>query len=376
MTVITRQFTKDILSSTLFALTALVALFAFFDLVGQLDTVGNGRTLGDVFLLTGLAIPGRVYQVMPLAALLASIYTMSRWAASSEFTVLRVAGLSPLKLCASVSVSAVIILSTTYLFGEFLAPPAEKYAVEVKTLAKAANLTARGYSSGLWLRDMGNQEQPLNRYINVSYIRADNNRETGPWRVFEFDQSGHLRRMLNSQSASYVNDQGWILHNVNISEYPVIPRGEEEQKELSVTRRTEQSLVFGSTLGPEMLSVFTSRPDDMSIRDLSRFINHLNANSQDTEKYEISFWTKIFYPLSTLVMLMLSLPFAYMNARSGGMAIKMFAGIMIGITFYALSNIFAYLGTTTMLSPMLAALLPTLGMLIVGGFALAMVERR
>lgn len=101
MTVITRQFTKDILSSTLFALIALVALFAFFDLVGQLDSIGNGRTLADAFLLTGLSLPGRIYQVMPLAALLSSIYIMSRWAASSEFTVLRVAGLSPLRLCLS-----------------------------------------------------------------------------------------------------------------------------------------------------------------------------------------------------------------------------------------------------------------------------------
>ena len=73
MTVITRQFTKDILSSTLFALIALVALFAFFDLVGQLDSIGNGRTLADAFLLTGLSLPGRIYQVMPLAALLSSI---------------------------------------------------------------------------------------------------------------------------------------------------------------------------------------------------------------------------------------------------------------------------------------------------------------
>ena len=83
MLVITRQFTKDILTSTLFALVALVSLFAFFDLVAQLDSIGNGRTLGQAFILTALTLPGRVYQVMPLAALLSSIYIMSRWAASS-----------------------------------------------------------------------------------------------------------------------------------------------------------------------------------------------------------------------------------------------------------------------------------------------------
>lgn len=378
MTVITRQFTKDILSSTLFALVALVALFAFFDLVGQLDSIGNGRTLADAFLLTGLSLPGRVYQVMPLAALLSSIYIMSRWAASSEFTVLRVAGLSPLRLCLSLSVSAVILVGTTYLFGEFLAPPSEKYAVELKTLSKSQNLTARGYSTGVWLRDVSTEDnKTLNRYINVSYIRADNNQETGPWRVFEFADGGFLQRLITSKTASYINGKGWVLHDVEISSYPEVPRGEKDSVDgLAVTRTHAADMVFASTLGPDMLSVFTSRPDDMSLRDLSRMITHLKANSQDTEKQEIAFWTKLFYPLSTLVMMTLSMPFAYMNARSGGMAIKMFAGIMIGITFYALSNIFSYLGSTTMLTPMWAALLPTLVMLIVGGIALLFVERR
>ena len=107
MKVITRQFTKEILSTTAFALVVLVALFAFFDFVGQLDNISGGRSVKDAFLLTGLTLPLRVYQVMPLAALLASVYTMSRWAASSEFTVLRVAGLSPWRLTLSMSLSAV-----------------------------------------------------------------------------------------------------------------------------------------------------------------------------------------------------------------------------------------------------------------------------
>ena len=99
MRVITRQFTKEILISTSFVLVALVALFAFFDLIGQLDDVGTkNRTMGEAFTLTAMTLPSRIYEVMPLAALLASVYTMSRWAATSEFTVLRVAGMSPVSL--------------------------------------------------------------------------------------------------------------------------------------------------------------------------------------------------------------------------------------------------------------------------------------
>ena len=92
MRVITRQLAKEILFSSGFVLIALVALFAFFDLVGQLDDVADGRTIMQAFTLTAFTLPARIYEVMPLAALLASVYTMSRWAATSEFTCLREIG--------------------------------------------------------------------------------------------------------------------------------------------------------------------------------------------------------------------------------------------------------------------------------------------
>ena len=98
MRVITRQLAKEILFSSGFVLIALVALFAFFDLVGQLDDVADGRTIMQAFTLTAFTLPARIYEVMPLAALLASVYTMSRWAATSEFTCLRVAGTPPVTL--------------------------------------------------------------------------------------------------------------------------------------------------------------------------------------------------------------------------------------------------------------------------------------
>ena len=87
MSVISRQFAKDILLSTIFVLIVLIALFAFFDLIGQLDDLGADYTIGRAFLTTSLTLPSRAYEVMPLAVLLASVYTMSKWASTSEFTV-------------------------------------------------------------------------------------------------------------------------------------------------------------------------------------------------------------------------------------------------------------------------------------------------
>ena len=205
MRVITKQLTKEILLSTAFLLVALVALFAFFDLIGQLDDVGSGRTMKQAFTLTALTLPSRIYEVMPLAALLASVFVMSRWAANSEFTVLRVAGLSPVSLATSLLLPGLILVALTYFFGEFAAPPAERYAQEVKSAARhSENLTARGYSSGVWVRDVTINEagEDVDRYINVKYLKASNQGETSGWRLLEFDAKGHLKVLNESKTAS------------------------------------------------------------------------------------------------------------------------------------------------------------------------------
>ena len=128
MKVIDKQFAKEILLSTGFVLIALVALFAFFDLINQMDDVGTEYTIGTAFLLTSLTLPSRIYEVMPLAVLLAAVYTMSRWASTSEFTVLRVAGMSPLRLARALLLPGVLLVALTYGFGEVVSPWAARYA--------------------------------------------------------------------------------------------------------------------------------------------------------------------------------------------------------------------------------------------------------
>ena len=105
-------------------------------------------------------------------------------------------------------------------------------------------------------------------------------------------------------------------------------------------------------------------------------IKHLKENRQTADRYQVAFWSKVFYPLAIFVMLAVAMPFAYLNARSGGVSIKIFAGLMIGISFYALNNIFSFLGVLNTWHPMVVAVVPTSVMLICASIALWLLERR
>ena len=378
MRIISRQLTKEILLATLFVLVVLVALFAFFDLIGQLDKVGVGRrSMATALTLTALILPQRIYEVMPLAALLAAVYVLSRWAHSSEFTVLRVAGMSPQNMVRVLMIPGAILMIATYAVGEFAVPAAERSYAEVRTAG--ADITARGYESGVWIRDVEQKEGSAgtDRYINVRSLKSGNLGQTGGWRIFEFDGAGRIKFVIEAKSASYDEDRhGWQLRNAVRYAYPIISRGDNRPTSDRVERQTIKSYFFATSVTPDMLGVMTVKPDTMSMRDLSTYIDHLNRNNQDTDRYEITLWNKVFYPLAVLVMLAVAMPFAYVNARAGGMAIKIFVGVIIGVAFYALNNVFSFLGTVNTWSPIAVSVTPSAAMFAAAAAFMYYMEKR
>lgn len=379
MKVLTRYVAKEVLIATLFVLVALVALIAFFDLVSQARNIGNRYSISMALFLTMLKLPSRLYEVMPIAALLGAVYTMSRLASNSEFTIMRVAGLSPFRLAGMMTVPALILIAMTYCLGEWLTPAADMMRNDMDNILFNRKLSARGYSSGVWVKDNVKEQQNAGqatvRFVNVHNLIAGEHSRTGAWRVFEFDKDGSLIRVLHAPEANYISGRGWHLKDAKVETLPKITHDETPMVEKSSARK-DVDLMLPSEMRPEILGVLTIKPERMGISDLWQYIAHLKETRQTSDRYQVALWSKVFYPLSIFVMLAVAMPFAYLNTRSGGVSIKIFAGLMIGISFYALNNIFSFLGVLNTWHPMVVAVVPTSVMLICAAVALWLLERR
>lgn len=379
MKVLTRHVAKEVLIATLFVLVALVALIAFFDLVSQARNIGNRYSISMALFLTMLKLPSRLYEVMPIAALLGAVYTMSRLASNSEFTIMRVAGLSPFRLAGMMTVPALILIAMTYCLGEWLTPAADMMRNDMDNILFNRKLSARGYSSGVWVKDNVKEQQNAGqatvRFVNVHNLIAGEHSRTGAWRVFEFDKDGSLIRVLHAPEASYISGRGWHLKDAKVETLPKITHDETPMVEKSSARK-DVDLMLPSEMRPEILGVLTIKPERMGISDLWQYIAHLKQTKQTSDRYQVALWSKVFYPLAIFVMLAVAMPFAYLNTRSGGVSIKIFAGLMIGISFYALNNIFSFLGVLNTWHPMVVAVVPTSVMLICAAVALWLLERR
>ena len=136
-----------------------------------------------------------------------------------------------------------------------------------------------------------------------------------------------------------------------------------------------QEAEWRSAMSPDLLNVLIVVPERMSSWKLYKYTQHLAGNRQKTERYEIALWKKLFYPLATLGMMALALPFAYMHARSGMVGIKVFLGIMLGIFFHMLNSLFSHIGLLKQWPPVAAAAVPSLIFLATAVLMMLWIER-
>ena len=116
--------------------------------------------------------------------------------------------------------------------------------------------------------------------------------------------------------------------------------------------------MWKTVLRPSILTVYQVAPERLDLSALYDNIRVLCTSTQTTSRFEIAFWTKIFYPVAVLVMMMLALPFAQFQRRQGGVGFRLFAGTMLGLSFFLLGRLFSYLGVLNNWPALLSALLP------------------
>ena len=264
-----------------------------------------------------------------------------------------VSGLSMQRIALSLMMVGVVFTALTFVFGEVIAPVSERHAEQMKLKATNA-LVAQAFRSGLWVRDDRN-------FINVREVTPD-----GALRdvnVYTFDDEFRLQRIYRAASGTFLHDNVWQLHDVNETRFATTGA-------ISVSYVKDSE--WASVLTPNIMNVLLVQPEKMSAVDLWSYIQHLHANNQPSKRYEIALWSKLIYPFAAPIMILLALPFAYHRPRAGGVGLRVFAGVMLGLGYHLFNRLFAYMGLLNDWPPLISAVLPTLVFLLV---AIAMIRK-
>ena len=193
-------------------------LFAFFDLIHELGNVGrDGYPPGRALLFVGLSLPGHVYELMPTAALIGTLFAIAQLVGNSEYTVMRASGASLTQITWAIVRVGIPLAVATFLAGEFLAPPAERLAqqVRVQTQGQALRFVAQQFQSGFWFKQTL-PDSDIQTFANIRSLLAD--MTLLGVRIYEFDGDLRLRALRVADSGSFVADGEWKLKNVRSTE--------------------------------------------------------------------------------------------------------------------------------------------------------------
>ncbi len=388
MKILQRYFAVSILQAVAFVLVALLALQAFMDLTGELPSVGkNGYAIQYAFLYVLVQLPGHVYEVMPLAALIGTIYTMAQFAATSEFTIMRASSMTTGMVAWMLAKIGLVLVIITFIFGELVAPRTAPLAEKIKLSARGAAISSE-FRSGLWTKDIVKSDGMSgtvtgSRFFNVRQVKPDGT--LVDVKLYEFDTNFRLRSITLAKTGTFKGNNNWQLQDVteNLFTNPALLKPGSEanlannfaQDTSLIETRHSASKDLLSEVTPKILSVAGSDPERMSANELAVYTRHLQENKQETERFKIAFWKKLFDPLAIFVLMALALPFGYLHTRSGGVSLKIFVGIMIGVSFLLVNTLFSHLGLLSTWPAVMTAIAPSLLFLLLALWALWWVER-
>lgn len=356
MKLISRYIIRRMAVTAVYALLAFLALYSFFEVIDEVGNLGRGGFNGSVMTQYVLMqMPARAYELMPLAVLIGGLIALSQLASGSELTVMKASGLSTKKLLLVLTRFGLIFALATVVLGEWVAPALSQRAENLKSAAINGKLTAG--STGLWLKEKNN-------IINVREMLPDNT--LLGVKIWQHNDRYELVRAGEAESAVLNADGSWQLKNMRQS----IIGDNQVKVENAAEQRWEVS--FDSRL----LDVLLVDPDQMSVSELTTYIDHLKNNRQQTQTYAIAWWRKVMYPIAALVMALVAYAFTPQTTRHGNMGLKLFGGICLGLAFHFAGRLFGFTSQLYGVPPFLAGALPTVMFALLAVYLIRRQEKR
>ena len=346
-TTLSRYITRSVLGGIALVLIAFLGLVSLFTLIDELgeDDAGYGAFAAVQYVL--LTLPRRTYEMLPYAAFIGALLGLGQLANHSELIVMRAAGFSTSRIFRAVCIPAGLLLIFSFLLGEYIAPETEQRASSLKAIAKQSSSDTLYIDGGHWYREGG-------LYVNVDGIA--NSGELRTVVIYELDADNQLISVKNARRAVYAPQQSdgetqhiWRLLDVRETLF----LGEENRV------RSYPEYDWVSNADPRLLSARALlEPARMSLADLFYQVDYMQREGLTPVRYELALWSKILQPFAVIGLCLLALCFILGPLRERGLGVRLSVGVIVGLLFKYLQDLFGPLSMVYGLPAWLGVLIP------------------
>ena len=337
----------------------LMLVFTFFELVG--DILRNHIPLSTVGAYLVNLTPSMLYQIAPLAVLIAVLVTFGVLNRNSELVAMKATGISLYRLVIPIVSIAAILSVSLFLFDQFYLPQANRRQEALRSTIKGRPPQTFLHPEQKWIFGQQHPGEPA-RIFYYQFFDPDRN-EFANLSLFEFDpRSFELTRRVfaarvawNPNSGSWDFQNGWQrgFSGANIIEYrefnhAAFPEVHEE---------------------PGYFKKESLQSQEMNFDQLEGYINDLRQSGFDTMRLQVALWHKLAYPLIAIIMAILAIPFALTMGRRGSLT-GIAVAIGVALAYWVVNGLFEAMGNVNYLPAGLAAWSADVLFSLVGGYLL------
>jgi lipopolysaccharide export system permease protein len=346
MTILHRYIARTVIAATGLVILVMMALTFLIDFLDEMKDVGTADYgFWQAFIHVLLEFPRSLYQFFPMLLLMGGVIGLGVLSSNQELVVMRAAGFSVRRIALAVMSAALLLIIAGTAVGEWYVPKAHHLA-QVRKQSEQSGGQAVSTQSGVWIHE-GNNFLQISRVIGLSHLESVTR--------YQFDAEHHLLAAYYVRSMDLVKGK-WLLHDAVKTTFA-------DNKTKS--ERTAES-TWDMALNPSLLNVGLIEPGEMSLPALHDYSRHLLRNGLQASDFQWEFWKRVFQPLTTLIMILLAIPFVLGSSRSVTMGWRVLFGIVFGFTFYILNAFLGQFSVVFQLSPLLAAVLPTVLFAVLG----------
>jgi lipopolysaccharide export system permease protein len=350
LTIVDRYIAKNFL---LFFAAGLVTFVTIFMAIEFTSTSMRFSDVGMDVLLRyyEFYLPMIVNQLVPVGALVGTLFTLSSLNRNNELMALFSMGLSLARISLPILVLIGGISVVTFWVGDRIVPllAQKKNYVFYVEMKKKPGLYSTVKKNKIWYRSD-------NTIFNIRALNPDQGTAQGIT-LYYFDEAWNLVQMVKAKTVKMSN-RLWNLEDGTVTLF-------DEETSFPLTKEFAKKTL---TMGEDLADIKSASPDaeSMTVAELSRFIQKNKEAGLDTLNYEVDMHGKISFAFAALIMSLMGIPFTVQKGRSGGNMLSIGIAIVTAFSYWLIFSASLSLGKHAVFPPIFAAWAPNV---IMGGLA-------
>lgn len=345
---------RYLLREFLMAFVAVMAFCALLLLVASIfdrfsDILEYGASAKTIVVYFLSSLPGKLMQVVPIASMLAVLFSIGSLARTNEILAMLTSGVHALRLSVPILIAGVFIVIGAFLMNEYVVPPLERISKvyenrleqrDMRRITMNTNVFARGREGWIYIaRAYSSPEREMYRptLLHLSpdhkHVTARIEAQTATWKGTTDD---------NRTLWAFENPHTWAFDaNGHITTYSAVAG------------------IDTLTLEPNLQALLAQqlKPEEMNFQQLRAHIDLLKARQQPTQALETSLFRKVTFPFGILIIMMIGFAFGVKSRAGTAMAIIGY-GIAWAAGYYVLNAVLQALGSAGTVDPLVATVVP------------------